>query len=134
MEAIIPRKIGMPTIRTEVLKEANIESISKDLDTIGELREAAVVRITSYPQRLENLHNRHVKSCTFKSGELVLRRIFENTANLANGKFQANWEGPYTVVRLGTVGSYALSKPDGTAVPRMWSAMHLKKNYQKCIL
>ena len=41
----------------------------------------------------------------------------------------ANWEGPYTVVRVGTVGSYALSKSDGTVVPKMWNAMHLKKYY-----
>ena len=51
-------------------------------------------------------------------------------ANLVDGKFQANWEGPYMVVRVRIVGSYALSKPDGTAVPRIWNAMHLKKYYQ----
>ena len=51
-------------------------------------------------------------------------------AKLADEKFQANWEGPYTVVRVGTIRSYALSKPDGTAIPRMWNAMHHKKHYQ----
>ena len=130
MEAIIPIEIGMPTIRTEVLEEANAEAIIKDLNTTDELREAAAVCIASYQQRLANLHNWRVKRRTFKAGELILRRVFENTANPANGKLQANWEGPYKVVRVGTVGSYALSKPDGTAVPKMWNAMHLKKYYQ----
>ena len=84
-----------------------------------------------------------MKLRTFKDSELVLRRVFENTPNPADGKFQANWEGPYTVFRVGTAGSYvlskpdgtvvprsyALSKPDGTAVPKIRNAMHLKKYY-----
>ena len=88
------------------------------------------MHIASYQQRLANLHNRRVKQRTFLARELVLRRIFENTSNPADGKFQPNWEGPYTVVRVGTVGSYALGRSDRTVVPRMWSAMHLKKYYQ----
>ena len=130
MEAIIPTEIGMSTIRTKIPEKANVEVVAKDLDTTDELQEAVSVRIASYQQRLENLHNRCVKAHTFLVGELVLRRVFENTANLADGKFQPNWEGPYTVVRVGTVGSYVLSRPDGTIVPNMWNAMHLKKYYQ----
>ena len=98
MEAIIPIKIVMPTIRTGIPEEANVEAVTKDLDTIDELREAAVVRIASYQQKLENLHNRRVKPRTFKDRELVLRMIFENMANSADGKFHANCKGPYTVV------------------------------------
>ena len=130
MEAIIPIEIGMPTIRTEILKETNSEAVTKDLDTKDELREATTMRIASYQQRLENLHNRRVKSSTFKAGELVLRRVFENTSNPADGMFHANWEGPYMVVRVGTIRSYALSKPDEIDVPRMGNSMHLKKYYQ----
>ena len=64
----------------------------------NELREAAVVRIASYQQRLTNMYNRRVKLRTFQDGDLVLRRVFENTANPTDEKFQPNWEGPYTVV------------------------------------
>ena len=71
MEAIIPTKIGMPTIRIEISEEENVEVITKDLDIIDKLREAAAVRIASYQQRLANLHNRCVKPRTFKVGELV---------------------------------------------------------------
>ena len=129
MEAIILMEIGMPTIRVEIPEKANAEAIDKDLDTTEELREAATVRIASYLQRLVNLCNRRVKPRIFLLGELVLRRVFENKANPIDGKFQPNWEGPYTVVRVRTVGSYALSRPDGTAVPRMWNTMHLQKYY-----
>ena len=61
MEAIIPIEIGMPTIRIEILEEENSEFVTKNLDTIDELREVAVVRIASYQHRVANLHNRRVK-------------------------------------------------------------------------
>ena len=119
----------MPTIRVEIPKKANVEALVKDLDTTDELREAAAVRIASYQLRLVNLHNQRVNPGTFLPRELVLRRVFENKANPKNGKFQPNWEGLYTVVRVGAAGSYALSRPDGTAVLNMWNAMHLKRYY-----
>ena len=129
MEAIIPTEIGMPTIPTEVPEEASTEAIIKDLDMTDELREVAIVRIASYHQRLSSWHNRHVKPCMFKAGESILRRVFENTSSPTDGKFQPNWEGPYTVVRVGTTSSYALSRLDRTAVPRMWNSIHFKKYY-----
>ena len=95
-----------------------------------ELREATTVRIASYQQRITNLYNKHVKQQAFRVGDLVLRSVFENTADLAAEKFQRNWEGPYKIIRLGAAGSYALNKLDRTPLPRMWNAMHLKKYYQ----
>ena len=71
-----------------------------------------------------------VRQCTFQVGDLVLRRVFENTAHPVASKFQPNWEGPHTIVRVGPTRSYALDKLDGTSMPRMWNAMHLKKYYQ----
>ena len=130
MGAIIPIEIWMPTFRIGIPGQVNAEAVTNDLDMVDELREAIAVCIASYQQRLKNLYNKRVKPCTFKDGDLVLRRVFKNTANLADGKFQPNWEGPYTVVRVGVAGSYALNKLDGTLVPRMWKAMHLKKYYQ----
>ena len=88
MEAVIPMEIEMPTIRTEIPEEANIEAIIKDLDTVDELREVVATRIASYKKRLASLHTRSVKPC--KARDLVLRRVFENTANPADGKFHPN--------------------------------------------
>ena len=100
MEVIIPTEIGIPTLRTRIPEEANAEAISKDLDMRDELRETTTVHIASYQQILINLYNRRVKPHTFKDGDLVLRRVFENTANPTDRKFQPNWEGPYTIVRV----------------------------------
>ena len=102
----------------------------KDLDTVNELREAIAVRIATYHNRLANLYNRRVKPRIFQPGDLVLRKVFENTTDSLVEKFQPNWEGPYIVTRAGESGSYALDKLDGTPVPKMWNVMHLKRYYQ----
>ena len=130
MEAIIPIEIGVPTLRAKILEKVNTETIDKDLDMIDKIHEAATVCIASYQQRIANLYNMRVKQRAFRAGYLVLRGVFENTADREAGKFQPNWEGPYVIVRVGAVGSYALNKLDGTLVPRMWNVMHLKRYYQ----
>ena len=130
MEVIVPTEIGMPTLRTYLPEQSNAETIIKDLDTADELRKAAVVRITSYHNRLANIYNRRMKPCMFQPRDLVLRKVFENTVDPSVEKFQPNWEGPYIVTRPGKSRSYVLDKLDGTPVPRMWNVMHLKRYYQ----
>ena len=102
----------MPTLRTNVLEQLGIKSIIKDLDTTYELCETSVVQITSYHRRLENLYNTSVKPRVFQPGDLVLRKVFENTNDPGARKFQPNWEGPYIVTRADESGSYALDKLD----------------------
>ena len=92
--------------------------------------EAAAICITSYQRRLANSYNKRVRPQAFWPGDLVLRKVFENTADPTAGKFQPNWEGPYVVMRVGETGSYAINKMDGTPVPKMWNAMHLRRYYQ----
>ena len=130
MEVVIPTEIGLPTGRTAMPDPANEESMIKELDTSDELREAVAIRMASYQRRLANSYNQRVKPRMFQPGDLVLRKVFENTADPTARKFQPNWEGPYVVRRLGEPGSYAIDKTDGTPIPRMWNAMHLKRYYQ----
>ena len=130
MEAVIPTEIGLPTIRTATPKSENAESITRELDESDELREAAAICITSYQRHLANSYNRRVKPRVFQLGDLVLRKVFKNTTNPTAGKFQPNMEGPYVVTRTGEAGSYAIDKTDGTPVPIMWNAMHLRRYYQ----
>ena len=127
MEAIVRTKIGMPTLRRDLPEQSNTETMIKDLDTADELRETTAMRIASYHSRLANLCNRCVKPRIFQSGDLVLRKVFDNTADLLAGKYQPNWEGPYIVTRPGESRLYALDKLDGTPIPRMWNVMHLKR-------
>ena len=130
MEAIIPTEIGMPTLRTDMPEQSNTEFIIKELDTENELRETTTVRKASYHRRLANLYNKCIKPRVFQPGNLVFRKVFENPVDPVAGKFQANWEGPFIVTRVGKSSSYSLDKLDITPVPRMWNAMHLKRYYQ----
>ena len=130
MEVVIPTKIGLPTIQTATPKSENAESVARELDTSDELREAAAIRVASYQRCLASSYKKRVKPRVFHPGDLVLRKVFENTVDPTIGKFQPNWEGPYVVTRPGEFGSYAIDKIDGTPVPRMWNATHLKRYYQ----
>ena len=90
MEAVFPTEIGLPTVRTATPDPANKESMIKELDTSDELWEVAVIRVASYQRRLENSYNKRVKPQMFQPGDLVLRKVFENTADPTAGKFQPN--------------------------------------------
>ena len=130
MEAVIPTEIGLPTIRTAMPESENAESVVRELDASDELREAATIGVASYQRRLANSYNKRVKPRVFQRGDLALSKVFENTTDPTAGKFKPNWEGPYVITRPGELGSYAIDKKDGTPVPRMWNATHLKRYYQ----
>ncbi|XP_034689166.1 uncharacterized protein LOC117917050 [Vitis riparia] len=98
MDAVIPTEIGLPTIRTEAGRQddANVE-LGRNLDWADEVRETASIWMADYQQRAAAHYNRKARPRSFKSGTLVLRKVFENTAETGAGKFQANWEDPYIV-------------------------------------
>ncbi|CDY39319.1 BnaC05g10600D [Brassica napus] len=60
---------------------------------------------------------------------LVLRKVFQNTAERNVGKLGANWEGPYKLKKIVRPGSYEIANMQGIKIPRTWNAMHLKKYY-----
>ncbi|RVW91964.1 hypothetical protein CK203_030150 [Vitis vinifera] len=128
---IIPTEIGLPTIRTDAAKQkdANTE-LGRNLDWADEVRESASIRMADYQQRASAHYNRKVRPRNFKNGTLVLRKVFENTAEVGAGKFQANWEGPYIVSKANENGAYHLQKLDGTPLLRPWNVFNLKQYYQ----
>nr|CAN75043.1 hypothetical protein VITISV_042110 [Vitis vinifera] len=131
MDAVIPTEIGLPTIRTDAAKQndANTE-LGRNLDWADEVRESAAIRMADYQQRASAYYNRKVKPRSFKNGTLVLRKVFENTAEIGAGKFQANWEGPYIVSKASESGAYHLQKLDETPLLRPWNVSNLKQYYQ----
>ncbi|RVW89210.1 Retrovirus-related Pol polyprotein from transposon 17.6 [Vitis vinifera] len=131
MDAVIPTEIGLPTIRTDAAKQkdANTE-LGRNLDWADEVRESASIRMADYQQRASAHYNRKVRPRNFKNGTLVLRKVFENTAEVGAGKFQANWEGPYIVSKANENGAYHLQKLDGTPLLRPWNVFNLKQYYQ----
>ncbi|RVW49417.1 hypothetical protein CK203_080276 [Vitis vinifera] len=86
MDAVIPTEIGLPTIRTDAAKQkdANTE-LGRNLDWADEVRESASIRMADYQQRASAHYNRKVRPRNFKNGTLVLRKVFENTAEVGAG-------------------------------------------------
>ena len=86
--------------------------------------------MASYQQRATAYYNQKVRPRTFKVGTLVLRKVFENTAEKGAKKLQANWEGPYIVSKAGKTGAYHLQKLDGTPLLHPWNVSNLKQYHQ----
>ena len=87
MEVVIPTEIDLPTIQIDTPESENAESIVRELDASDELREVAAIRIASYHRRLANSYNKRVKPRVFQRGDLVLRKVYDNPADPAAGKF-----------------------------------------------
>lgn len=66
----------------------------------------------------------------FQLGNLVLRQVFKNTMEVGAEKRQANWEGPYVVMKLRDFGSYHLETMNRTPLSLIWNVANLKKYYQ----
>nr|CAN61262.1 hypothetical protein VITISV_005781 [Vitis vinifera] len=131
MDAIIPTEIGLPTIRTEAGRQDDANTkLGRNLDWADEVRETASIQMADYQQRAATHYNRKARPKSFKSGTLVLRKVFENTAETGAGKFQANWEDPYIVSKTSESGAYHLQKLDGTSLLRSWNVSNLKQYYQ----
>ncbi|RVW28611.1 hypothetical protein CK203_100886 [Vitis vinifera] len=95
MDAVIPTEIGLPTIRTDAAKQndANTE-LGRNLDWTDEVRESAAIRMADYQQRASAHYNRKVRPRSFKNGTLVLRKVFENTAEWAQGNSKLTGKDP----------------------------------------
>ena len=131
MKAVIPTEIGLPTIRTEAGRQADANAeLGRNLDWANEVRDTASIRMADYQQRATAHYNRKARPMSFKSGTLVLRKVFENTTETGAGKFQANWEDPYIVSKTSESGVYHLQKLDETPLLRPWNVSNLKQYYQ----
>ena len=104
--------------------------LGRNLDWVDEVRESASIRVADYQQRAAAHYNRKARPRSFKSGMLVLRKVFENTAERGAGKFLANWEDPYIVSKTSESGAYHLQKLDRILLLCPWNVSNLKQYYQ----
>ena len=74
-------------------------------------------------------YNKRSKLRQLQVVDLVLRKMFENMADLELGKWQANWEGPYSVIKIGHRGAYYLEKIMGECLLRPWNISHKKRYF-----
>ena len=86
-------------------------------------------KVAIYQHRVSDLYDKRVRPKSFKKGDLVLRRITQNTRVPLEGSFGVNWEGSYCIDKPVGSGAYILLHMDGTIVKHPWNAAILKKYY-----
>ena len=130
-EAMIPVEVGMPSYRRAYFDPRhNDENLQVSLDLIEELRNSAEVKVAAYQQRVAKYFNSRVKYRHFRIGDLVLRKVMNNTKELGAGPLGPNWEGPYKVIDILHPGTYQLEDMNGKSLPHPWNVEHLRIYYQ----
>ncbi|XP_059310446.1 uncharacterized protein LOC132061813 [Lycium ferocissimum] len=131
-EAVLPAEVEIPSLR--IIQEAElsdakwIQNQNEQLMLIDEKRMNAVCHGQLYQNRMAKAFNKKVRPRQFKSGQLVLKRIFPHQ-NEAKGKFAPNWQGSYMVHRVLTGGALILAEMDGEVWPKAINADAVKRYY-----
>ena len=129
VEAMAPAEVNVTSLRRSKMPqnmELNQAMLLDALDDIEERRDQALLRIQNYQHQIESYYNKKVKPLPLELGNLVLRKVFENTKEWKAGKHGANWEGPYKIIEVVKPGVYRLETSSGEAVPRAWNSKHLR--------
>ena len=114
IEAVILTESEAPTARHELTTEMqNWEDMCLELDTVDERRERASIRMAAYQQCLAKHYNKNDCTRSFKVGDWVLRRVFQNTKEAGAGKLAPTWEGPYLITKVVGNGAYKLQTDKG---------------------
>ena len=103
--------------------------LNDSLDLLDERRDRALVRMANYQQSAAKYYNLKVCQRTFNEEDLVLHKVFQNTAESNAGKLGANWERPYRILKVVRPGVYCLETIDGIEVLHSWNSHHLPKYY-----
>ncbi|XP_048615560.1 uncharacterized protein LOC106420647 [Brassica napus] len=132
VEAMAPAEVNVSSLRRSKMPqyvELNKEMLLNALDEIEERRGQALLRIQNYQHQIESYYNKKVCARPLELGDLVMRKVFENTKELNAGKLGARWEGPYKIIKVVKPGAYRLQTSRGEEVPRSWNSMHLRRFY-----
>ena len=129
-EAVITLETGFPTLRTSSFNLSNNnELLERSLDFIEERRESAMVQLTYYQHKLKQGYDANVKLRPLAPSDLVLRKVLGTTKNPTWGKLGPNWEGPYRITSIASIGAYFLEDLDEHVIPRLWNVNNLKRHY-----
>lgn len=93
------------------------QEIEANLDWVDESRETTLIRMEAYRHQAMAYNNKRSKLRQLQIGVLVLRKMFENMADLGPIKLQANWEIPHSVIKVGHGKAYHLEKLTGGHLP-----------------
>jgi hypothetical protein len=93
---------------------------------VEKARYTTLVQLAWYLQGIWRYHNRNIRERSFSIGDLVLRRIQDESGL---HKLNSRWEGPFVVKQIIRSGSYRLQYPEGQDFPNSWNVQNLRKFY-----
>ena len=107
VEIVIPIETGFLTLRTQSFNPSNNdELLERSLDLIKGRKESARVQLAYYQHKLKQGYDAKVKLRPLERGDLVLRKVFGTAKNPTWGKLRPNWEGPYRITLVASIGAY----------------------------
>ena len=113
--------------RVEAYQEGKADEARQlELDSVEEVRINALTQSARYLQGVRRYHDRNVQQRSFNIGDLVLRRIQDETRL---HKLNSRWEEPFIVSKVIRPGSYRITDADGNEVPNSWNIEHLRRFY-----
>ena len=74
--------------------EHNEEVLRLNLDLLEEKREQVLKRMEDYHRKTARYYDQRVKPRSYKTGDLVLKKLLPARKDPAHGKLGPNWEGP----------------------------------------
>jgi hypothetical protein len=105
-EAILPADIMWKSPRVEMYNEGEANKVRQlELDSVEEARCTTLVQSARYLQGIRRYHNRNMKERSFSIGDLVLRRIQDESGL---HKLNPRWEGPFVIKQVNRPRSYRL--------------------------
>jgi hypothetical protein len=114
-EAILPADVMWKSPRLEMFEEGKIDTARHlKLDSAEKIRCNVLHQSTRYLHGVRRYHDRNVRQRSFNVGDMVLRRIKDDTGL---HKLNSQWEGPFITHKVTGPGSYRLQYPNGQEVP-----------------
>jgi hypothetical protein len=123
-EAMLPEEIKHESLHTMQQTMAEDEEYSKE--TIEGIKLEVVNNILKYQAQTKKWKDKSIVRKDIQERDLVLRR----KANAATtGKLQPKWQGPYTAIAVGRLGSFFLVDGEGKTTTHAWNISNLRKFY-----
>ena len=92
-EVIIPAEVGLPSYRVEnYFKQVNDMALLENLDFLEEKWDQASIRLATQKNLVAKYYNSRVRPRSFFPGDLVLRKVFQNTQEPDIEAFGPNWD------------------------------------------
>ncbi|XP_075666671.1 uncharacterized protein LOC142636359 [Castanea sativa] len=117
-KAVISLETGFPTLRTSMFTPNNNDMLlERSLGLVDERREAAIVQLAYYQQKLKRGYDTKVRERPLTLGDLVLRKVVGTAKKPSWRKLGPNWEGPYRITSIAGIGAYFLEDLDENVIP-----------------